>query len=243
MIDYLMVTMGDGWAADTLAKNIALAGVPREELSIAVFVNGPVEKHWLGLDVHILSDGTNHGFPVAANELLGSGKNYEIFLCDDDIVHQQNWMKHLRDARQAVIASGRQVGFGAVPLTEWRDERDGLGPLVDIRGIKIRPRTVPIGGTRHIDRDVIEKIGYVCEGYFPCGGDDVEYCQRAAIAGLFNYHIEAVRSVHDHHPRDAAYTQAKQEALARIAAVDKQRAIECNMGKLKWVPQREWIFQ
>jgi hypothetical protein len=234
--------MGDAWARDILRCNLAATGLDRSEMRVMVFVNGPVDQVWHEITDRVLSDGTNHGFPVAANELLHASSNEEILLIDDDIVQPSSWLVELQKVRSTLIKYGIPVGIGAVPLDVWKDETDGLGPLTDTFGAKYRPRSVPIGGTRHFFRKHLVDFGYICEGYFPCGGDDVDFCIRAYWGGRFNYHIEAVRSHHDHHDRGGAYVQAKQEGLARIAAVDIQQRNLYQQKKFKYEPPRPWLF-
>ena len=240
MIDLGVVSMGDSWAIDILNRNITNAGVPRDTLNVVAFINGPVDPKWRELCNEVLSDSANHGFPVAANEILHHTKNSEIVLVDDDVAHAKGWLAQLVIARSACLKAGRPVGLGGIPLDAWRDEE--LGILTEIGGVKVRPRATPIGGCRHIGRDIVERFGYICEGYFPCGGDDVDFCNRLAWAGMFNYHIEAVRSKHEHHERDDAYKQAKADGLLRIARVDAVQQDQYRQGMYKYTPTRPWLF-
>ena len=242
MIDLMVVSMGDAWGAEMLTRNLNNSGVSSGLINVMAFINGPVEQCWVDAvgDGCIMSDLSNHGFPVAANELIHAGKNEELILVDDDVAFPQGWVARLIEARKAVVKAGLPVGLGGIPLDAWKPEE--LGMLTMVGGIQIRPRSTPIGGCRHLGRETVEEMGYICEGYFPCGGDDVDYCNRLSWAGKYNYHIEAVRSTHEHHERDAAYKQAKAEALLRIADVDAKQQFGYRRGQFKYTPQREWLF-
>lgn len=245
-IDLLVVTMGEDWALEILRHNINNAGVARGHLCVSVFANGKVGREWRDLADNVLSDGLNHGFPAAANELLHFTSAPTVVLMDDDVRHQEGWLWELERARAAVEAShiyAGKVGVGAVPLDEWKDETNGLGPLVVLDGVGIRPRGCPIGGTRHFRRSLLAKVGYISELYYPCGGDDVDFLQRVHFwGGHFNYHIEAVRSKHEHHDRGAKYAEAKQKMLNMIGKADEEMRKQYQAGNLRYEPGRPWIF-
>ena len=248
--ELMVVTMGDDWAADILQRNLKNAGVSLDEIHLDVFTNGPVDGRlnnpWaplrlaMGADMFAHPKGENIGFPAAANNLLHNAMSRdadEFIVIDDDVAFPPGWIAELRKARRAVIKDGRPVGLGGIPLDAWRN--DELGILTDIGGVMIRPRATPIGGCRHLDRKIIDELGYICEGYFPCGGDDVDYCTRLAWAGKFNYHIDALRSTHEHHERiDPEYQARKRAMLARIPEVDAMQQFNYRQGRFKYVPER-----
>lgn len=140
----------------------------------------------------VRENGSNLGFSGGNNAILANYEADAYVLLNNDIEAHPGWL----DAMQAAAQDPRVGVVGAQLLFP-----DGLvqhaGGVIDARGARhavYRTPPEPPGAPRdadfitfacaYIKREVLERIGYLDEGYSPIYSEDSDFCVRARKAGF-----------------------------------------------------------
>lgn len=142
----------------------------------------------------------------ANNEILryfmSESENDVIALFQDDIVLKDS---HFKEKIAAVIKSIpnlglmggrsgfelRSVKFPEQPVdkvSNWEHKADQYGLVLAEEQISYMKRTFLNRGPIVFTRDLINKVGYLDEAYYPQWGDDLDYCARCK----FQHNLENV---------------------------------------------------
>lgn len=140
-----------------------------------------------------------------------------------DIELPPNWLRDLVDNMEAIPKSGFVAIF-----------TNGLSPAKHAQVTENEKRIFPgndVFGTYLISRELLNKIGYLCEDYDPYGMADVDWNLRAHLAGYLNYYIECMDASHIGNDvgQNTPYRKWKWDCLAKSAecyAVNSKRYVE-----------------
>jgi len=141
--------------------------------------------HW----VKIIVNERNHGDTYSVNRGMKIAQGDFVLLLDSDVWFiQRGWLKNLiKD-----IESDPKIGIIA-PKFLYPDGtlQEGFEKMTETICIK--------GATFLIKREVIEKIGYFDEGYFPGYFAETDFCHRAFCAGFKSVSTPNSVVIHDEH--------------------------------------------
>jgi len=160
-------------------------------------------------EVKVINSDKNLGFSGGSNIALKNTFNKFIALLDDDIEVTKGWLSGLykqikHKPRVGIIGCKivfpnnrihsadfeiktlRSAGFGEIDRgqRDYIKECDGL-----------------IGPCWLIRREVIKKVGYFDKRFFPCKGEDIDYCLRTRLAGYKIVYNGKVKIIHYHFRR------------------------------------------
>lgn len=117
------------------------------------------------------------GIANAMNEGLLRGEDYDaIAYLANDIVEPDNWLKLKVEAMQTVP----NAGIVATPVD----------------GMRHHIQTQHIIGNWLVNMDVVKNIGIFNESMFPYGPIDLDYCERAILAGFATFYTPNVVALH-----------------------------------------------
>ncbi|MDD5431741.1 MAG: glycosyltransferase family 2 protein [Candidatus Omnitrophica bacterium] len=156
--------------------------------------------------VQIIRKEQNIGFCKAANSVLKKSRAKFIVLLDDDVEVTREWLKKMYEQ----IKSNQRVGIvgckvvlpdNRINSAEFRIntvELVGVGEIDRGQRNYIRECDSLIGPCWLLRRDVVKKVGYFDERFFPCEFEDVDYCLRVRLAGYKIVYCGEVKIVHHH---------------------------------------------
>lgn len=117
------------------------------------------------------------GIANAMNEGLYRAEGFDaVAYLANDIVEPDNWLKIKVDAMQSVP----NAGIVAIPV-------DGMRHSI---------QTQHIIGNWLVNMDVVKNIGIFNESMFPYGPIDLDYCERAILAGFGTFYVPNVVALH-----------------------------------------------
>jgi GT2 family glycosyltransferase len=161
-------------------------------------------------NLHIISNDKNIGFPKAMNMGIKRTGGNLIVCLDDDVEVTKNWLRGLlvHINRTGVGIVGCKIVFpdGTIHAAEYRIKpRMIVGYGEKDTGQKEYTREVDalIGPCWLIKREVVKKIGYFDERFYPCQHEDLDFCIRARSAGFKIIYNGKVKVIHHNLRRDS----------------------------------------
>lgn len=203
--------------------------------------------------VRIIRNSRNLGFAAGMNVGLKAAQGEILVLLNQDTVVGENWLTALVEA----MAADREVGVAGCKIL-YPDGRTiqhagarldyplgfahhyGYGELDQGQYDILRPVDYVTGAAMGIKREVVEKIGYLDEDFFPAYFEDVEFCLRAREAGYKVIYVpQAVLIHHESSSTDReSYDQNRYYHKNRLLCLLKHYASEQFATDL-WPAERE----
>jgi GT2 family glycosyltransferase len=211
----IMITLDRSELTERITRrNIAICGIPRDELQIIVIDNNSTEfdviefgAHYA--DIHIANT-VNIGVAKAQNMGLVRALGTCVCLMGNDIEMPQFWLSR---AMQAVAA--HEVGLVGV---DCLGKADGKYQLVG--GVAVNGGDVFGTVVFHRER-ILSMVGYLCNAYGVYGLEDSDFSYRIQQAGLSNYYLHGMTSNHAAPDvgQDTEYRRGKDASLQANAEV------------------------
>ena len=211
----IMITLDRSELTERITRrNIAICGIPRDELQIIVIDNASSQQAVVEFgrefaDIH-MANTVNLGVAKAQNMGLVRALGTCVCLLGNDIEMPQFW---LSKAMQVVAA--HEVGLIGVDCLAKADDNTTYVNDVPVTG-------GDVFGTVIFHRErILSSVGYLCNGYGVYGLEDSDYSYRIQAAGLRNYYLHGMTS---HHAapdvgQDSEYRKTKDESLQANAEV------------------------
>jgi GT2 family glycosyltransferase len=153
-------------------------------------------------DINFIKNRKNLGFPKAINRGIRNTYNNLIACVDDDVEVKRGWLeglvKYIKNQKVGIVGCKIILPNGRIHAAEYR-----LKPIsvvgkneIDV-GQKEYIREVDglIGPCWLMKRELIKKVGYFDERFFPCQHEDIDYCLRTRLAGykiIYNGNINVI---------------------------------------------------
>ncbi len=148
----------------------------------------------------------NLGFSGAANLALRISKSRFIILLDDDVEVTPYWLSKLyqrikRSSKFGIVGCKIISSNGRIFSADFRLNPFGiLGRNEVDRGQRdyVRETEALPGPCWIMRRELIEKVGYFDERFFPCQFEDIDYCIRTRLAGFKILYDGKIKIIHHH---------------------------------------------
>jgi len=151
------------------------------------------KKYAFNQKAKIIHAKKNMGFSGAANLALKATSNKLVALLDDDVEVTKGWLMKLHQSikkKPSIAIIGPKVMLPnkkifCAEMIIWNHIILPVGMKEKDNGQRdyIRKVDALCGACWLIKRNIIKKIGFFDERFFPCQMEDVDYCVRARLAG------------------------------------------------------------
>ena len=151
------------------------------------------KKYTNSQNVKIIHAKKNMGFSGAANLALKNTSNKFIALLDDDLEVTEGWLmklyKNIKNRPSVAIVGPKVVlpnkKIFSAEMIIWNHIVIPVGMKEKDNSQRnyTRQADALCGACWLMDRDIIKKVGYLDERFFPCQMEDVDYCIRVRLAG------------------------------------------------------------
>lgn len=163
--------------------------------------------------ITILNFKTNLGVAKSLN--LGISKSMGKYICylNNDVIVTKDWLKKIVKAAK----SDRQIGAVGTMFNSFEDKNtikqaeknktliDIIAQTISVKNCgKIKKAKTIHGLCMFIKKSVFKKVGLFNENFYPCFGEDIEFCDRLKENGykladvmdvyIFHYWNKSVRS-------------------------------------------------
>lgn len=178
-----------------------------------------------------IRNATNRGFGVAANQGVALAQGDPIILLNNDVIVTPGWAERLEAhlAQCAIVAPLANYSAAAqqVTLPAYYDEA-----TLDAQALawsaahagELQPARFVIGFVMVFRRALWAAFGPFDETFWPCSGEEVDFCLRAHAAG---HRVGIARDVYVHH-----YGSRTFQAMEAAGEVDYQATCTRNDAHL-----------
>jgi len=164
----------------------------------------PMAKPWAGfIDVTLIRNEENLGFPKAVNQGIRAAKGDVIILLNNDVIVTPRWADKLVSALNDFDIVGPMTNFasGVQQITldtyETKDELNKVAlDVAETYGDSVREVNFIVGFCMAFTKALYDEIGEFDESMWPCSGEEVDFCLRARQTGK---HIGIVEGCYAHH--------------------------------------------
>jgi GT2 family glycosyltransferase/glycosyltransferase involved in cell wall biosynthesis len=196
------------------------------------------------VNVKVILNKENLGFPAAVNQGLLAANGKDIVIANNDIVFTNGWLNRMIEIADSDSAiglvgpisnevSGLQIDKNAKykSINEMHSYASKIGNENKNETLNF-PRLAFL--CTFIKRELIEKIGGLDERFTPGNYEDDDYCLRAQLAG---YKAMIAKDVFIHHHGSKSFKADGNEKYSERLQINKQKFIE------KWgvTPDELWI--
>lgn len=166
-------------------------------------------------NINIIYNRRNLGFSGAANVAIRKTRNRFIVLLDDDTEVTKNWLTGLYDQMKnnpKVGIVGCKITFPGhiIHAADYRIKPlyvVGLGETDSGQRDYVKECDALIGACWLMRRELVKKVGYFDERFFPSQGEDIDYCLRTRIKGYKIVYNGRVKIIHRHLFRSGGFVQ------------------------------------
>ena len=196
----------------------------------------PIAKPYMGfVDVGLIRNETNLGFPAAVNQGIRASKGDVVVLLNNDVIVTPGWAERMQAHLERFAIVGPMTNFSIgrqrVTLPAYED-KESLYKIADEyaeehTGYYTEAGWV-IGFCFMFRRSVFDEIGEFDESLWPSSGEEIDFCHRARQAG---HKVGIARDVYVHHEGNATFKDL--EATGTIPYKDVCDAASNNLQR-KW---------
>lgn len=184
----VVIPVRDG--ARTLPAQLeALLGAerPAADFEVVVADNGSTDDTWAialsyadRLPLHVVDASGPAGINVARNRGIQAAAGDRLLLCDADDEVDSGWLT----AMEAAFDAGHQLVAGPLDYRRLNDARTRASRGADQVSVMVVLDFLPTGHGANMGftRAIYDKVGGFDEA-FVGGGDDIDFCWRAQLAG------------------------------------------------------------
>ena len=196
----------------------------------------PIAKPYMGfVDVTLIRNETNLGFPMAANQGCFAAKGDMIVLLNNDVIVTPGWAERLQAhlKRFAIVGplTNYCAGKQAITAPAYTD-KDSLFSVAeqhheDRKGLATEVNWI-IGFCFAFRRSVFGEIGMFDESMWPSSGEEIDFCYRAKAAG---HTVGIAQDVYVHHEGSVTFRDMNDKGLVDYADLCDKTS---DLIKKKW---------
>lgn len=167
------------------------------------------------IDLRIIRNDDNKGFPIAVNQGIKEAKGSIICLLNNDVIVTPGWDEMLIEALDDYSIVGPITNYAAgmqrtdispyanIPelygaAEAWAKENDEYG---------VQDANFIIGFCMVFRKSLYDEIGEFDESLWPCSGEEIDFCLRARQAG---HKIGIVTACYVHHEGSFTFNEMQQ---------------------------------
>lgn len=169
----------------------------------------------------------NSGFVNTINLAFEWFKPRDVVIVNSDTLFPQNWYNRLRAAaycRVSVATATPLTNHGTIAtVPDWRNPSphlvDGLSlaevdERIEDSSLQLYP-SVPtaVGHCTYFRRTALDDVGYFDQSFSPGYGEEVDFSQRAVLAGYENVLVD---NLFIHHKHNRSFSQLGKQATAKL---------------------------
>ncbi len=191
------------------------------------------------VDVKIIRNEENKGFPAAVNQGIQAAKGDVIILLNNDAIVTPGWSERLVSYLDRFGVIGPLTNFCAgmqqttVPAyydeadlyrvaSEWQESHKGQ--VTEVRWV--------IGFCMAFKKSLYDELGAFDESLWPCSGEEIDFCLRAKKKG---YKVGIAKDVYIHHEGSQTFRSMDVDYNAICERNDKH--LQEKWGENVWTNQ------
>jgi GT2 family glycosyltransferase len=166
-----------------------------QDYELIVVDNGatpPVAKPHMGfVDVTLIRNETNRGFPVAVNQGILASKGDTVVLLNDDVIVTSGWAGRLAAALEEYDIVGPMTNYCTgrqrvqiAPYDSQADLNKSAEDWAQAWGGHTQEVRWVIGFCMAFRKSLYDAVGPFDESLWPCCGEEIDFCFRAAEHGF-----------------------------------------------------------
>ena len=209
------------------------------EYEIVLVDNGsdpPIKKPYAGfVNVELIRNDDNKGFPVAVNQGVEAAKGDNIILLNNDVIVTPGWAEQLcawfDEFGIVTPVTNYCAGMQRVSIQTYENTaelnkeaafyaNENAGRVEEVNWV--------IGFCMAFKKSLWDSVGPFDESLWPCSGEEIDFCLKARHAG---HRIAIVHSVYVHHFGSKTFI-----AMEESGEADYNKIVERNNRHLaeKW---------
>lgn len=196
----------------------------------------PIAKPYMGfVDVTLIRNEENLGFPKAVNQGILASKGDVIVLLNNDVTVTPAWSERLQAHLERFAVAGPMTNFCVgrqrmvASTYTTKEELFEVAEQIyeDRKGLATEVNWI-IGFCFAFRRSLLDEIGFFDESIWPCSGEEIDFCYRAKQAG---HSVGIARDVYVHHEGSVTFRDMNDKGQIDYTSV-------CNASedhlKKKW---------
>jgi len=215
-----------------------------QDCEIIIIDNGsepPFKAPFTGyIDITVLRNEENKGFPMAVNQGIQAAKGDIVFLLNNDIIVTPGWTESLIIALGEFSIVGPVTNYCAgmqnitIGAYQTKEELNKAAWIWSEQcGDDTQEVNFVIGFCMAFKRSLFDEIGPLDESLWPCCGEEVDFCFRAREAG---HRVGIVTGCYIHHEGSATLNEMEKAGQMNYAEICKRNDehLEKKWGKDYW---------
>jgi len=178
----------------------------------------PIEKPYAGfVDVTLIRNEVNLGFPAAVNQGIKAAKGEVICLLNNDVIVTPGSINRLAELLDEYAIVGPTTGYCAgvqkvsAPIYENLNELYGVAKqAADTFAGIIDDVSFVIGFLMLFPKALFDEIGEFDESMWPCSGEEIDFCFRARAKG---HKVGIVKEVFVHHEGSITFREMQDDGI------------------------------
>jgi GT2 family glycosyltransferase/predicted SAM-dependent methyltransferase len=221
------------------AECIAAVRETTEDYEVIIVDNGstpPIAKPYMGfVDVTLIRNETNLGFPAAVNQGVRAAKGDIIVLLNNDVIVTPGWGDRLKAHLERFSIVGPMTNFCAgrqrIQVPAYTD-KDSLFEVAEEyaeghKGLSIEANWI-IGFCFAFRKSLFDEIGEFDESMWPSSGEEIDWCYRAKAAG---HSVGIAQDVYIYHEGSVTFNEMDRRGEIDYTAFCEETS---NLLKKKW---------
>jgi len=178
----------------------------------------PYAKPYMGfVDVTLIRNEENKGFPVAANQGVRASKGETVILLNNDVIVTPFWAERLEKhlTRFSIVGplTNYSMGRQRVTIPVYEDKQSLYQAAFDYTENRIGVATEAnwvIGFCYAFRRALYDEIGEFDESIWPSSGEEIDFCYRAKAKGHL---VGIARDVYVHHEGSQTFLDMQNKGI------------------------------
>lgn len=218
-----------------------------EDYEVIIVDNGstpPIAKPYMGfVDVTMIRNETNLGFPAAVNQAARAAKGDIIVLLNNDVVVVPHWADRLSAHLKRFSIVGPLTNYSAgrqqIQVPAYTDKASLFEVAEEYaegrKGLSIEANWI-IGFCFAFRRPLFDEIGEFDESMWPSSGEEIDFCYRAKAAG---HSVGIAQDVYVYHEGSVTFKEMDRGGKVDFQALcnDTSDLLEKKWGKNFWNEQ------
>lgn len=199
-----------------------------QDCEIIMIDNGstpPIHKPFAGfIDVTLIRNEENRGFPVAINQGVAAAKGDIIIALNNDVIVTPGWVNTLTSVRADIVGpvTNYCAGVQRVQIGTYNSKedlyRESQAWAEQCRG-EVQEVSFIIGFCMMFKKSLFEELGGFDESLWPCSGEEIDFCLSARAGG---YKVAVAMDCYVHHEGSVTFTSMDNAGILKYDEICKR---------------------